>query len=132
MPLPSRRSRRVFSTGTVCIGGLVASWRSSSALNARVSARTSSAIVVTIHASLLGDADQVQVDPATWRVDRPHGNRHRVAEADGAAGARADEHGALLVELPPVAAQAADRQQALVAVGAEGDEGARADQAGDL
>ena len=43
----------------------------------------------------------------------------------------ADQHRLLLVELPPVAAQPAHRQQPLVAV-AEGDERAGADQAGDL
>src|SRR5919197_2059636 len=86
------------------------------------------------HGSILcvRDADQVKVDAPAWGVDRAHRDGHGIAEGDPTAGARADEDGALLVELPPVAAQAAHGQQALVAVLAEGDESAGADEAGDL
>ena len=55
------------------------------------------------------------------------GSPSRIALPDS----RADEHRLELVELPPVAAQAAHRQQALVAV-AERDERAGADHADDL
>ena len=46
MPPPSSRWRRACSTGISLVAGLAASWRSSSALNARVSASTSSATAV--------------------------------------------------------------------------------------
>ena len=74
---------------------------------------------------------RLEVDPPARRVDAAHPHTHRVAEAERRARPLADEDRALLVELPPVAAQAPDRQQSLVAV-AEADERARPDHAGDL
>src|SRR5215212_8895263 len=71
------------------------------------------------------DFDGREVGPAARRVDALDLHDDRVAEAQGHAGLGADEHRLLLVELPPVAAQAAHGQEALVAL-AEGDEGARA------
>src|SRR4051794_10068354 len=72
-----------------------------------------------------------QIGAAAWRVDALDLHDHGVAEPQRHARLRADEHRLLLVELPPVAAQTPHRQQPLVPV-AEGDEGARADDADDL
>src|SRR3954469_24534423 len=72
-----------------------------------------------------------QIGAAAWRVDALDLHDDGVAEPQRHARLRADEHRLLLVELPPVAAEAPDGQQALVPV-AEGDERTRADHADDL
>src|SRR4051794_30044423 len=77
------------------------------------------------------ELDGRQVGAAPRRVDALDLHDDGVAEPQRHARVRADQHRLLLVELPPVAAEAPDRQQALVAV-AEGDERARADDADDL
>src|SRR4051812_1459514 len=73
----------------------------------------------------------VELDAPARGVDLAHQHPHGVADADRAARVLAGEDRADLVELPPVAAQPARRQEALEAV-AEGHEGARADEAHDL
>src|ERR687889_1241858 len=72
-----------------------------------------------------------EVDPPARRVDALDLDDDRVAEPQGHARLRADEHRLLLVELPPVAAQAAHREHPLVAV-PEGDERPGADHADHL
>src|SRR5215210_7138233 len=72
-----------------------------------------------------------QVHAPARRVDLYHLHRDGVADADAARRAGADEGGLELVELPPVAAQAPDGQQPLVAV-PEADERPGADHPGDL
>ena len=75
--------------------------------------------------------DRREVDAPARRLDALDAHADRVAEAQRLARALAGEDRALLVELPPVAAQAAQRQQALVAA-AEAHERAGADEARDL
>src|SRR5690348_9089912 len=72
-----------------------------------------------------------EVDAPTRGVDAVDLDDDRVAEPQRHPGLRADQHRLLLVELPPVAAQAPDRQHPLVAV-AERDERAGADDADHL
>src|SRR5439155_11538164 len=60
--------------------------------------------------------DRLEVHAPAWRVHLPDLDLDRVAEPDRSAAARAVEDRPLLVQLPPVAAQAAHRQQALMAV----------------
>src|ERR671934_946554 len=74
---------------------------------------------------------EVQIHAAAWRLDALHADPDRVAEADRGAGVDPEEDRPRLVELPPVAAQAAHGKQPLVAV-AEAHERACADDAGDL
>src|SRR4051794_13565235 len=78
-----------------------------------------------------GALDRHEVDAAARRLDALDLDPQRVAEADRLAAALAGEDRALLVELPPVAAEPPDRQQTLVARG-EAHERAGADEAGDL
>src|SRR4051794_6071530 len=73
----------------------------------------------------------VELDPAARRLDLAHHDAHGVAHADRAPGLLADQDRALLVELPPVAAQLAGGQEALEAR-AEGHERAGAHEADDL
>ena len=85
----------------------------------------------------LGPLGGQQVDAAARRVDPLHAHAHGVAEAQRAPVPCADEDRALLVELPPLARQPPDRQEALERAGAvlllaERDERATADDAGDL
>src|SRR5215213_1310005 len=77
------------------------------------------------------DLDGREVGAAPRRVDALDLDDDGVAEPQRHARLRADEHRLLLVELPPIAAQAPHREQTLVAV-AERDEGARADHADHL
>src|SRR4051812_38307090 len=70
--------------------------------------------------------DGREVGASPWRIDALDLYDDGVAEPQRHARLRADEHRLLLVELPPVAAEAPDGQQALVPV-AEGDERTRAD-----
>src|SRR5436190_4551915 len=72
-----------------------------------------------------------KVGPAPRRIDPVDPDGHRIAEANRPPALGAEQHRALLVELPPIAAEAANRQQALVAV-AERHERAGADDADDL
>src|SRR6188472_2632225 len=72
-----------------------------------------------------------EVDAPTRRVDPLDLDDGRVAQPDGLPGLRADQHRLELVEIPPVAAQAAHRQQPLVAL-AERHERAGADHADHL
>src|SRR3954451_2845572 len=75
--------------------------------------------------SLGGD---VELDAAPRRIDGAHQHADRIADAHGAAGVGPFQDRPDLVELPPVPAQLAHRQEALEAV-AEGDERAGGDQA---
>ena len=77
-----------------------------------------------------GHLDGREVHAAAGGVDTLDLHDDTVAEAQRVARLGSDELGLELVELPPVAAQAAHRQQALEA--AEGDERAGADDARDL
>src|SRR6185503_7658469 len=72
--------------------------------------------------------DGQQIHPAARGVDALDLHAHAIADADRRAAARAFEDRALLVELPPLAAQLAHGQHPLVAL-AEGDERAGADHA---
>src|SRR4051794_7563561 len=69
-----------------------------------------------------------EVDTAARRLHATHRHRHRVAQPNGLAGALADQRGTLLVEVPPLAAQRARRQEALEALVAEAHERAAADE----
>src|SRR6516164_5146377 len=74
-----------------------------------------------------------QIDAAAGRVDRPHPHADRIAQPDRTTGSGPDEDRALLVELPPVAAQPAYGQQALeLALGPERHERPGAGQPHDL
>src|SRR5947208_16567817 len=66
--------------------------------------------------SLGGGSYRLEVDPAAGRVHALHLDLDRVAEADRSPAAGAVEDRLGLVELPPVPAQPAHRQQPLVAV----------------
>src|SRR6185312_15895141 len=81
--------------------------------------------------AMLSVLDGQQIDPSARGVDAVNLHAHAVADPDRRAAARAVEDRALLVELPPFAAQLAHRQHPLVAV-AEEDERAGADHAGHL
>src|SRR5215207_4229595 len=81
-------------------------------------------LALAIAATLLRE---VEIDPAARRVQ----HAHALPDADGAPRLGALQDRPLLVELPPVPAQAADGEQAVVPR-PEGDERAGADDAGDL
>src|SRR5262249_31107033 len=74
---------------------------------------------------------RVEIDPTPGCVDPAHHDAHRAAQPHPPPGLGADQHRALLVELPPVPAEPAHGQQPLVAV-AEVHEGPRADEADHL
>src|SRR5215218_4557489 len=87
--------------------------------------------VIPRNPTLRAERHRHEVDAPARRLDALDPHAHGIAEPQRLTGALAREDRALLVELPPVSAQAADRQQPLVAAG-EAHERASADEPRDL
>src|SRR3954454_8033117 len=73
-----------------------------------------------------------QIDAPARRAPPPHVHADRIAEPHRLPGPLADERGALLVEVPPLAAQRPRGQEALEALVAEAHERAAAHEPDDL